>query len=380
MKQHDNTITLKHLFIDGEKQIGLKFYSNKGIEAIIQSLDKPMWSNEYQMHYILNSKSNFEHILKVFKGIAWVNLSSFTSKNRTTDQNPALNLSSFRGREIPKGYKSCPREYLEKLEIKRYAKNTAKTYISMFEKFINAHDETDLLKIDEEQIRKYLLKLAQENKSNSFINQMINSIKFYYEIVMQMPNRFYSIERPRSKKSISKVLSIEEVTMILKAIKNIKHKCIISLLYSSGLRRGELLNLKLNDIDSKRMVINVIDTKGGKDRITILSNSVLTDLREYYTKWKPKEYLFEGPNGDKYSGQSIIQILKRAVIKANINKHVTPHMLRHSFATHLLENGTDLRYIQELLGHSSSKTTEIYTKVAIHNIQTIKSPIEMLDL
>ena len=153
---------------------------------------------------------------------------------------------------------------------------------------------------------------------------------------------------------------------------NIKHRCIISLLYSSGLRRGEILNLKVNDIDSKRMVIKVNCAKGNKDRVTVLSPSVLSDLRQYYKDYKPKEFLFEGQKGNQYSGASVLKIVSKSARNAGINKKVTPHMLRHSFATHLLENGTDIRHIQLLLGHSSTKTTEIYTHVANKSFKDIK--------
>jgi len=140
------------------------------------------------------------------------------------------------------------------------------------------------------------------------------------------------------------------------------------------------LNLKLADIDSKRMVITIKNGKGNKDRLTILSETVLADLRIYYAAWRPKEYLFEGAKGKQYTATSILKIIKNAAKKAGIRKNITPHMLRHSFATHLLENGTDLRYIQVLLGHNSTRTTEVYTQVAINNIKAIKSPIELLHL
>jgi len=209
---------------------------------------------------------------------------------------------------------------------------------------------------------------------------MINSIKFYYEVVEEMPNRFYSIERPRKKDPLPKVISAEEVQVMIQCTTNIKHRCIISLFYSSGLRRQELLDLKINDIDNKRMVINVINGKGGKDRITLLSPGVLKDLRSYFKEYRPKTYLFEGENGGQYSETSVSKIVTKARCAAKIQKKVTPHILRHSFATHLLENGTDLRTIQVLLGHSSSKTTEVYTEVAINHIKTIKSPIDLLNL
>ena len=248
----------------------------------------------------------------------------------------------------------------------------------MFEIFINHFKATELSSINENSIHDYLQSLVHQGKSSSYLNQMINSIKFYYEVVLEMPNRFYSIDRPAKKQSLPKVISKEEVLGIINNTNNIKHKCIVSLLYSAGLRRAELLNLKFEDIDSKRMVINVRSGKGNKDRITLLSESVLQNLRSYYKIWKPKVYLFEGKSGIKYSGTSVAKIIKNAATKAKINKTVTPHMLRHSFATHLLEDNVDLRYIQALLGHNSTQTTEIYTQVAITNIKNIKSPFDSL--
>ena len=244
--------------------------------------------------------------------------------------------------------------------------------MSSFESFINHYNDKDPITINELEIRAYLQKLIHQGKSNSYINLTINSIKFYYETVLGMPNRFYEIERPRKKKQLPKLLSKEEIIKMLQHTTNIKHRFIISLLYSSGLRRGELLNLKINDIDSKRMVIKVNCAKGNKDRVTVLSSSILSDLRNYYKDYKPKEFLFEGQNRQKYSGTSILKIVSKSAEKAGINKKVTPHMLRHSFATHLLENGTDIRHIQLLLGHSSTKTPEIYTHVTNKSFKDIK--------
>jgi integrase/recombinase XerD len=175
------------------------------------------------------------------------------------------------------------------------------------------------------------------------------------------------------------VLSKNEVSAMLSNIHNIKHKCMVGLLYSAGLRVGELLNLKIKDIDSDRMLIRVEGAKGNKDRLTILSKTVLFDLRSYYRQYRPKELLFEGPKGSRYSPTSVRKIVKRIAGLSKIRKPVKPHTLRHSFATHLLEDGTDLRYIQALLGHSSSKTTEIYTHVATNIVKGIKSPIDTLN-
>jgi site-specific recombinase XerD len=332
------------------------------------------------MAYIKNNPRNLNLIFTDFKGLAWINCASFFPNNKIKTNNSPVKVNDFRTRDLPDNYRKCPEEFLQKLELKIYALNTAKTYINMFERFINHYKDKELTHINENDIRTYLQLLVQQEKSDSYINQMINSIKFYYEVVLEMPNRFYSIERPIKKETLPKVISLEEVQSIIKNTNNIKHKCIVSLLYSAGLRRNELLNLKLEDIDSKRMVITVKNGKGNKDRQTILSAAVLTDLRTYYKEWKPKKYLFESPNGGQYSANSVIKIIKVAANKARIRKNITPHMLRHSFATHLLENGTDLRYIQVLLGHNSTRTTEVYTQVAINNIKAIKSPIELLNL
>jgi site-specific recombinase XerD len=378
--QRNKSITLKNLLINEQKQIGMQFQSDKVIHALLKELPDIKWSKEFSMAYVPNNKSNIKLIFSKFKGVAWVNGNSFFTKKRVFNQNEPIDVKWFRNRKVEPNYKVCPEEYLLKLELKRYANNTVKTYVNCFEKFINAHEETEYMRIDEREIRTYLQKLIQKGYSDSYINQMINSIKFYYELVKGMPNRFYSIERPRKKEPLPKVISLEEVGGIILNTNNIKHKCIVSLLYSAGLRRSELLNLKMQDIDSKRMTILVKNSKGGKDRMTMLSENVLKDLRIYYKKWKPEKYLFEGKKGNQYSASSVLKIIKNAAKKAGIKKNVSPHILRHSFATHLLENGTDLRYIQSLMGHSSSKTTEIYTQVATNYLKNIKSPIELLNL
>jgi len=260
---------------------------------------------------------------------------------------------------------------------KSYSQNTRKTYINYFGDFIKYFKNLNIEKLTITQINNYILELIKtKNISISQQNQRINSIKFYYEKVLGREKQYYNIYRPRKEYKLPKVLSKSEVKSILDSTSNIKHKSILMLIYSAGLRRSELINLKILDIDSKRMVINILGAKGNKDRISLLSENFLKLLREYYKKYKPKEYLFEGMNGGKYSPTSIANILKKASKKANINKNVTPHMLRHSFATHLLEQGTDLRYIQELLGHKSSKTTEIYTHVSKKAIDKIKNPVD----
>jgi integrase/recombinase XerD len=376
MSQPTKNITLKHLLIDGKKQIGLQFYPDKVLQAMIKQLPDPKWSKTYGMVYILNTKENLTQIFKQFKGIAWVDCRTFFPNKPVNIGNEAPDIAYYRNRKPKADYRMCPTAYYDKLELRRYSLNTARTYIQMFEQFINHFYDVELLSLNEQDIRGYLLHLIQSGKSDSVVNQSINAIKFYYEVVLEMPNRFYSVERPMRQEKLPEILSKEEVKSIIEKTKNIKHRCIVSLLYSAGLRRGELINLKIKDIDSKRMVVVVKNAKGKKDRNTLLSKSLLVDLRKYYRTFKPTEYLFEGARGGKYSASSILKIIVRAAREAGIAKKVTPHMLRHSFATHLLEAGTDLRYIQALLGHNSPKTTEIYTHVATHQYKLIKNPLD----
>lgn len=252
------------------------------------------------------------------------------------------------------------RKYKDLLIQKRTSDNTQRIYCSYFRDFCIYFRDEELQKITVKQINSYILDLIKSgNISISQQNQRINAIKFYFEKVLGREKQYYQLHRPLKQKMLPKVLSRNEVKRIFASSNNIKHKCILMLIYSAGLRRSELLNLKPADIDSERMLVHINGAKGRKDRISLLSENVLQYLRQYYKEYHPGKYLFAGQNGGKYSATSVANILKKAALKADIRKNVTPHMLRHSFAAHLLEQGTDLRYIQELLGHESSKTTEI---------------------
>lgn len=195
-----------------------------------------------------------------------------------------------------------------------------------------------------------------------------------------MPNiEIEYLSRPKKEKKLPNVLSKEEVLSVLKSVDNEKHKTILFLIYSAGLRLGEVVRLQINDIDSKRMLIKVIQGKGRKDRYTLLSDVALKQSRKYYSIYKPERWLFPGGKEGSYlTERSVQKIFERACQKAKIRSDVSVHTLRHSFATHLLESGTDLRYIQELLGHSSSKTTEIYTHVTEKKLSNIRSPLDYL--
>jgi len=263
---------------------------------------------------------------------------------------------------------------------KRYSKSTIKTYCDVLRVFFTFHKTISIQHITMQNIIQFNTEyIIGRGLSISYQNQFVNALKLFYLIIRNTNIIIENIARPRREYRLPNVLSKEEVKILLNTIRNLKHRTMLCLLYSCGLRSGELLNLQPTHIDSKRNIILIKQSKGKKDRIVPLSPKILEMLREYYRYYKPKTYLFEGQNiGEQYDSRSLQLVLKQAVKKAGIHKPVTLHWLRHSYATHLLESGTDLRYIQELLGHNSSRTTEIYTHVSTKNIQQIKSPFDDL--
>lgn len=263
---------------------------------------------------------------------------------------------------------------------KRYSENTIKTYTEALKSFLIFYNEKPVAEITNDDVIRYNNEyILNNNLSASYQNQIVNAIKLFFKTVLDTKIEIDKIHRPKRAKVLPNVLSKEEVKLILNAHSNIKHKMMLSLIYSCGLRCGELLALKPVHIDSKRNIVLLKNSKGKKDRVTPLSPKILEMLRDYFKLFKPDIYLFEGQCiGEPYSEKSLQSVLKQALQKTGITKPVTLHWLRHSYATHLLESGTDLRYIQELLGHNSSKTTEIYTHVSTKSIQQIKSPFDDL--
>ncbi len=258
-----------------------------------------------------------------------------------------------------------------------YSTNTIKSYLSHISLFLEATRG----RCDLEIINRYLLYLIDiKGHSHSYVNQAVNALKIQARRFSNIPEGdIMKLQRPKRERKLPKVMSQNEVKRIFEATENVKHKTELMLGYSCGLRVSEVSNMRIADVDRERMVVMVRQGKGRKDRQSILSEKMLTQLQEYYKLYKPKEWLFE--NREKtgpISVRTLQKIFNDACIKANIDKHLSFHSLRHSFATHLLESGVDLRYIQELLGHNSSKTTEIYTHVSLGSIQKITNPLDTL--
>jgi integrase/recombinase XerD len=273
-----------------------------------------------------------------------------------------------------------PSEMEMKLLELRYSKNTIRTYCSMMSAFLTYYHGYEADEIHAEMIRDYLRYLVMERKvSPSYQNQAINAIKFYYEKVIGGPTRTYYVDRPKKERHLPMVLSQQEVVALLKNTKNLKHKTILSTIYSCGLRISEALELRLEDIDFAAKRVHIQEGKGKKDRYVPLSEIQAKVMRKYLSVYAPTGYLFEGVHGGKYSTTSIRSVVKRSARAAGISKRVTPHTLRHSFATHMLEQGVNLRYIQKVLGHSQSKTTEIYTHITDMGMDQVKSPLDGLN-
>lgn len=266
------------------------------------------------------------------------------------------------------------------LQSKRFADNTVKSYTSAIRIFLNFYWDKDVSELNEDHLirfdHEYIL---AKRLSSSLQNQVINAIKKFFLIVENRRMDVQSIHRPRGERKLPHVISKKEVKLILESPKNIKHRAMLSLIYACGLRRSELLNLRPSNIDSNRKLLIIQQSKGNKDRVVPLGDKLIDMLRSYYKAYRPQEWLFEGQvKGKQYSATSLQHVLKQSLRRSGIKKPVTLHWLRHSFATHLLESGTDLRYIQQILGHRSSKTTEIYTHVSTKSLQNIKSPFDDL--
>ncbi len=353
--------------------VSLVFEKDTTLISRVKTLPGARWSQSRRFWYIPKEQFNLSMVFDALQPVAYLDYSALkdygnNQKNRNVDQ--AVN---------PKQEVVIPAEYENLLDQKRYAENTKSVYLSYFADFIRNFRGRDLNDISKEEINHYILQLIKaKNISTSQQNQRINAIKFYYEKVLGHRKEYYDIERPRKESHLPDVLSKDEVKRLLNNTANIKHKVIMSLIYSCGLRRSELINLRQDDVDPERMVIKIKGAKGNKDRYVQLSGRMYEMLLEYYEAYKPANRLIEGQRGEAYSGESILQLIKKAAVKAGIIKKVYPHLLRHSYATHQLEQGTDIRFIQEWMGHSSIKTTQRYTHISENNFRNFKNPLDDL--
>lgn len=371
------TIILSPLYHKHKLNIAIGFDYNIKIKNYIKAIKGVYWSATHKTFYTENTSNNKQKLYKALRHQNWfVDYSALSVIARTTPKPTATKLSL----KLPVLWDTHKNELIKFkrwMQQKRLSTNTVNTYLEVTEFFIRyAQLKQKVLSTTLIEHFNYDF-IVKPNKSVSYQNQCINGIKKFFDYKNISVLKF-EIERPRKPKKLPVVLSESQIKNILYCITNLKHKTLLALIYSAGLRIGEALQIKVTDIDSKRMLIHIKSAKGNKDRYTLLSPKFLELLRIYYKTYQPKTYLFEGQSGGTYTASSAQNILKKAAYKAKILKPITLHTLRHSFATHLLENGTDIRYIQTLLGHSSPNTTMIYTHVSQTSIRNIKNPFDAL--
>ena len=268
----------------------------------------------------------------------------------------------------------------ELLLLKAYSPHTIRTYCTEFAQLLYVLKDVPVEKLSPNRLRSYLLYCVSKlNLSENIIHSRMNAIKFYFEQVLRRDKIFFEdIPRPKKILTLPKVLSKNDIAKLFAQVENPKHQLMLKLCYGMGLRVSEIVNLKISNIDSQRMLVHIEAAKGKRDRYVTLPSSILEELRNYFRAYRPKNYLFEGQYGGQYAIRSVQAVFKYAMQKAKINKTVGIHGLRHSYATHLLECGTDMYFIQKLLGHKDLKTTEIYAKVSNRQLGNIKSPLDDL--
>ena len=320
-----------------------------------------IWTVPYTDESINNLKESFGKSMLCFEGSL-----AFLNREEDPAEDPETAFYAAIGREIT-----------EHLKLKGYSPKTIKAYRNSVIRFLSLAGKSPE-EITNEDIKNYMLHLLDERESShSYVNQALSAVKIYFKEVCHRNDISFNLPRPKKQKTLPEILSKEEVARILSCVQNSKHKAILYLVYSSGLRVGEVVRLRIGDLDPERMLLRVEQGKGRKDRYTLLSPVALAAVNKYIAREEPEDWLFPGGSeGSFLTERSVQNVFRDACEKAGITKAATVHTLRHSFATHLLESGTDLRYIQELLGHSSSKTTEIYTHVSNNSIRKIRSPLD----
>ncbi len=366
------TIVLKNAVIEGLPVICLEFPYDFALKELVKTYSECQWSKRHKTWWVPYREDQLDELIRFFRGKVWLDYSQLKKIDMAREFPNTIELDVKTETEI--------QIFIEWMRNKRYAESTIKTYSGALILFFSFLDNKEISEIENEDLAYFNTHyIIRKGFSASYQSQFINAVKLYFSIRQHKKLNPEIIDRPKKPKLLPNVLAKEEIKRILNAHKNLKHRTMLSLIYACGLRRSELLNVKITDVDSNRGLLIVRQSKGKKDRVVPLSAKTIDLLREYYKFEQPTVYLFEGEKpGSRYSAGSLQKVLKSALAKIGLRKPVTLHWLRHSYATHLLEGGTDLRYIQEILGHRSSRTTEIYTHVTDNSIRRIKSPFDDL--
>lgn len=377
-QENSKKVVLSKELHRGMEVVSLQFEKDETLIRQAKALPGANWSQSRKFWYVPAEGFKLNEVFNAFRGLAWVDYSALRSGKETPVSKSAAEKITLPELSAPAAQHL--QDFDSWLRHKRYSASTIKTYTGALQSFLRWLGDRPTDSVGRDEVVAFVNEHIIANKlSFSYQNQVINALKLFYGQVMYSRLDVGTLERPRREHKLPNVLSKSEVKAILEAPTNLKHRTMLSLIYACGLRRSELLNLKPQDVDSKRHLLIIRNAKGRKDRVVPVSDRIIEMLRAYYKAYRPANWLFEGqtPN-TQYSEKSLQSVLKQALHKCGITKPVTLHWLRHSYATHLLEAGTDLRYIQELLGHKSSKTTEIYTHVSTKSLQKIRSPFDDL--
>lgn len=381
-------LTLCPLHYRGRESIALVCKLSKDLELEIRKIKTVKWCGEKSCWYLPLSRESYQMIKSTLKDKANLNiepLSKYLEQKKAIQ--PPVKKQSFTKASaqllikypLSKENLGAFQKYQSLLKLKGYSERTIKTYSNSFHYLLRLLNDVPVSSLGKKHIQSYLLWLIKEKGyTEAAIHTMVNSVKFYFEKVEGRGVEFYDLPRPKKAQKLPDILAEEEIVDLIKKTANLKHKALLMTSYSAGLRVSELVSLKIADIDSKRMMIHIREGKGKKDRMVPLSKRLLETLRQYFKKYRPKDYLFEGEGAKSYSTRSAQLVLAGAKKEAGIHKKGSIHLLRHSYATHLLEGGTDIRYIQSFLGHHSLKTTMLYTHVSNLKIESIQSPLDRL--
>ncbi len=368
----------------------IRFPKDDVLISIIRGIKGARWSSTNKAWYINTNLFDLSTVYNAFHGF-WVDYSAlpktivsraYPKPIRPATPKPAVsNPVPLRPEPTEENAKFIEQFRLW-LQHKRYSENTVRAYIEILYLFARHIDSKSLSSVNNSDVIDFVhSKLIADGYSFTYQNHLVSSLKLFFREMADSSIDIEKLERPRREHKLPNVLSKHEVQAILSSPRNIKHRAMLSLVYACGLRRRELLAIKPHDVDRDRHLLIIRNSKGRKDRMVPLSDKIIALIDQYQKMYKITDWLFEGQYaGEQYSEQSLSKVLKVALADANISKPATLHWLRHSYATHLLESGTDLRYIQELLGHRSSRTTEIYTHVSQKSLERIKSPFDDLDL
>lgn len=347
----------------------LTFKYDDAVINILRAMQIFKWSKSKKGWYCNYSNENIEIINKQLK--------PFVILNVNKDSFNPQHLKYYKNRDLSKENKIIISSFVTYLKGKRYSESTIKTYFNFVSDFIDFIQPKPISDLTNKDVEKFLEDIFAPRKySISSQRQFISAIKLFSIYFEKCKIENLTLTRPKKDKKLPAVLSQIEVILILQNTINLKHRAVLGLLYASGLRIGELINLELKNIDIQRKQLHIENAKGRKDRYVSLADSYIPLLMNYLNSYKPEKYFVEGKIATKYSANSVRSFLKKSCKLAGIRKLVTPHTLRHSYATHLLENGIDLRLIQELLGHARPETTMIYTHVSKKSLLTVKSPLD----